>query len=689
MKRALHLLDTLRFGGAESVALNYARLMSEWEVASVLCGHGESADFMQLASEYASVKTRFSLRAIRETDYIFIHTNRNLMKLFLLRPFFRKRGKKIIYIQHLPYWERKFRLLSWLINRLCTGFVRITPLTAGVVDKHIRIPVEFVPNFYLSRYPESEHASIRQALREEYAIAPDQKLVLFTGVLRPGKGLDDFLTLAARFAEDGRYVFVVAGDGEEAVRIEAYPYSNLIWAGWQSDVERWLLAADAYCFCSRREMMPMALIEALAMGLPVAALSSEVNDFLLEGQTFDGVGAMEDALSTGALPTVPYRFGREYAAKTLKDFLRRKILHIQVLPKLTGVQRVSLEIFHSLPDEEYDKTILFGGPVNEHTAYCFARFREVQSKVLCNPFLKREIGWHDAQAFREIYCLCRRERFDIVHTHSTKPGIVGRIAARLAGVPWVVHTVHGVAFHRYVPLFKRLFYYLAEYFASFFSHGITLVSHYYKRYFCRKITVIPNGISIPEELPGLPEQSGDGTIHLLFVGRLEEPKDPLTLLRAFAWIVNQEGRKNYRLTLLGDGSLEGDCRDFITEHGLSYFVTIAGWVPEPTRFYTEHQIFCLSSIHEAFGLCLLEAGLHGLPVVATRVGGVPEVVRNGETGLLVPPRDPQGMAAAILRLGNDPDWRKRMGSAARKHVMECFTVEKMASAYQKIYNIKV
>ena len=689
MKQALHLLDTLRFGGAESVALNYARLMSEWGVTSVLCGRGESVDFMRYALEYASVGTGFSLRAVRRAEIIFIHSNRNLLKLFLLRPLFRRRGKKIVYIQHLPYAERKFRWLSWGINRLCSGFIRITPLTESLVHKHIRIPVEFIPNFYLPRHSVSKHKHIRQALREEYGIVPDQKLVLFTGALKPGKGLDDFLTLADRFAGDECWRFVVVGNGEEGAKIEAYPNDNLIWAGWQTDIESWLLAADVYCFCSRREMMPMALIEAQTMGLPVAALSSEANDYLLNGQTFDGVDSLEKALRTGTVPVIPLRYSPEYAGKTVKTFFRRKILHIQVLPKLTGVQRISLEILRSLPDDEYDKTILFGGPVNPHTAYCLASFREAGSKVLCMPSLTREIGWHDGLAFREIYRLCRRERFDIVHTHSTKPGIVGRIAARLAGVPRVVHTVHGVAFHRYVPPVKRLFYQLAEFFASFFSHRITLVSNYYRRHFYRKTIVIPNGIFVPEELPVLPEQSEDGIVRLLFVGRLEEAKDPLTLLRAFAWIVHREGRKNYRLTLLGDGSFEMDCRTFIAENNLCDFVTLAGWRSDPARFYAQHQIFCLSSIHEAFGLCLLEAGLHGLPVVATRVGGVPEVVKDGETGLLVPPRDPEAMAVAILRLGGDPDLRKQMGRAARKRIAECFTTQQMVAGYERIYNNEI
>jgi hypothetical protein len=146
MKRALHLLDRLRFGGAESVALSYARLMREWGVESTLCGRADSPAFEAAVREEAEVQRGFPYRAIRHADVLFIHSNRNLLRLFLLRPFLRLSGKQVVYIQHLPYSETKFRLLAQIINRLCTGFIRITPLTEALVGRYIRMPVAFVHN---------------------------------------------------------------------------------------------------------------------------------------------------------------------------------------------------------------------------------------------------------------------------------------------------------------------------------------------------------------------------------------------------------------------------------------------------------------------------------------------------------------------------------------------------------------
>jgi glycosyltransferase involved in cell wall biosynthesis len=378
------------------------------------------------------------------------------------------------------------------------------------------------------------------------------------------------------------------------------------------------------------------------------------------------------------------------AEKRLQSLLlqggKRKILHIQVLPKMTGVQRVSLEIFRHLPEAEYEKTILFGGPQTPHTPYCTEAFERVGARVLFLPGLRREIGWRDMGAFWAIFRLCRRERFDIVHTHSTKPGVVGRLAARLAGVPRVVHTVHGVAFHPYETKGKQRLYRAIERFCSRFAHRIVLVSAYYRYYFYRerqKTCVIANGISVEPVTEPCPDS--DGTIRLLFVGRLTEAKDPLTLLQTMALLVGQYERQEFRLTVVGDGELESLCRDFVEHNGLSEYITFAGWQLNTSSTYRKHHIFCLSSIFEAFGLALAEAARAGLPVVATRVGGIPEVVEEGVTGFLVPPRDPDALAERILALADDPALARRMGQAGRARVEALFTAERMAERYKQVY----
>ena len=179
----------------------------------------------------------------------------------------------------------------------------------------------------------------------------------------------------------------------------------------------------------------------------------------------------------------------------------KKILHIQVLPKLSGAQKVSLEILKKLPDCEYEKWILFSESKEKcNWEECAEEFRNIGVRVLFSKNLRRPIGWWDLPALVEIYKLCRNEKFDIVHTHSTKPGIVGRIGAKLAGVPLVIHTVHGLAFHKFIRFPKWQFYWVCEMFASFFCDKIVLVNRFYARYFKwfrKKTTTIYNGLDFP------------------------------------------------------------------------------------------------------------------------------------------------------------------------------------------------
>jgi hypothetical protein len=176
-----------------------------------------------------------------------------------------------------------------------------------------------------------------------------------------------------------------------------------------------------------------------------------------------------------------------------------KILHIQVIPKLSGVQRISLEILKCLSNEKYDKYIMFGNDaVNEiFKNECKSSFEKAGVKVVFFKHLRRTIGLQDILAFVEIYRMCKQEHFDIVHTHSTKPGIIGRMAATIAGVPLVIHTVHGLAFHEFVKFPLWQFYWFCEMFASFFCNKIVLVNKYYEKYFKlfrSKLIIIYNAI---------------------------------------------------------------------------------------------------------------------------------------------------------------------------------------------------
>lgn len=362
-----------------------------------------------------------------------------------------------------------------------------------------------------------------------------------------------------------------------------------------------------------------------------------------------------------------------------------KILHLQVIPKLSGVQNISKEIFKGLP-EDWEKWILFSDSTNcGDKEECEKAFKNLDSKIIYSPNLIREINLKkDIKAFKEIYNLCKREKFDIVHTNSTKPGIIGRMAAFLAGTPMVIHTVHGLSFHKFMKFPKWQFYWMCEMFSSFFCHRIVLVNKYYSKYFKffkKKTKTIYNGIEINKSINKLPSQDFP---KLLFIGRLDEQKDPITLLKSLLIVKNKYPK--IRLTIVGDGELKDTIKEFITEHQLESNVVLAGWSNDVKSFYETHDIFVSTSIYEAFGLTLVEAGLYELPVVSTTVEGIPEVVKDGETGLLSKPKDPESIANNIIKLIEDKNLRRSLGKASRERVINNFSIDRMNKEYLDIYN---
>lgn len=366
----------------------------------------------------------------------------------------------------------------------------------------------------------------------------------------------------------------------------------------------------------------------------------------------------------------------------------KKILHIQVIPILSGAQRISFEILKSLSNAEYDKTILFSSQGSDEQKQEIKNyFKTINVRVVFSSYLRREISIkNDWYAFFELYTFCKKEHFDIVHTHSTKPGIIGRIAATFAGVPLVLHTVHGIAFHSFVPFPKRQFYWLCEMIASFFCNKIVLVNDYYRRYFRifkNKLVRIYNAVDYSQFLCTKNTILHDGKIRVLFVGRLDTQKNPLSLLKTAKIVI--EKCEDVIFTLVGSGELYEACKSYLRDNNLENNVKLAGWNSNPEKFYCEADIFAAASIYEAFGLMFLEAGYFGLPVCATNVEGIPEVIEHDVTGLLCNPNDEQTMANNILKLCYNKDLRLKMGYAAKKRVEQLFTLNLMTQAYKDIY----
>jgi glycosyltransferase involved in cell wall biosynthesis len=273
----------------------------------------------------------------------------------------------------------------------------------------------------------------------------------------------------------------------------------------------------------------------------------------------------------------------------------------------------------------------------------------------------------------------RQWRADAVHTHNDRPLIYAAPAARLARVGRVVHTRHGRGLgnsRRQVLLGNA---------AARLTDDFVCVSEDAARMSVaqglppRRVQTVWNGIDTRRFAFADPRPDGPAVI----VARLSPEKDIATLLHAVRRVVDADPA--FRLEIAGDGPCLPELRRLAAELGLDGSVTFLGLVRDVPALLARAKLYVLSSISEGVSLTLLEAMACGLPVVATRVGGTPEVVVDETTGLLVPPGDPAALAAALNRTYRDADLAAALGRRGRARVEAHFDIRRMVAAYERKY----
>jgi glycosyltransferase involved in cell wall biosynthesis len=290
---------------------------------------------------------------------------------------------------------------------------------------------------------------------------------------------------------------------------------------------------------------------------------------------------------------------------------------------------------------------------------------------------------------RDVIRAVRAERPDLLHTHLVHGDVYGSIAARATGTPFV-STRHNDDRYLLGP-----FRYVDRAFARRAGRLIAIsdaVRDFLARagHDPRKLTTIHYGL---DELPATPSSPTPAEAGIpadaplaLAVGRLIEQKDHATLLRAFA--VVREQHPQARLAILGSGPLEAETRALAASLGLADAVALPGRT-DIRDWLLRADVFVHTSRWEGFGIVLLEAMLAGLPVVATRVSAVPEIVADGVTGALVPPGDAEIVARELAALLADPDRRHRLGEAGRERARTEFSVARMTERTVEVYEASV
>jgi len=305
-------------------------------------------------------------------------------------------------------------------------------------------------------------------------------------------------------------------------------------------------------------------------------------------------------------------------------------------------------------------------------------------RILTIPELVRRIyPLSDLRAFLKLIRIFREERPHIVHTHTSKAGLLGRWAARLAGVPVIVHTPHGHVFWGYFNEWKtKLYIFLERLTATITDRIITLTAQEKKdhlRYHIaheNKFTVIHSGVDLNrfsnvqangtemKDKLGIPEQ----TFVVGTVGRLTAIKGQKYLIEAAKKMLAKQPETVF--VFLGDGELMDELKMLATNLGIKDKVRFLGWRPDVAEVMSTFDVFVLPSLNEGMGKVLVEAMALGKPIIASNIGGITDLVIHEENGFLVPHADADAIARSIKSLYCHPAKRKEMGGNGKRKALE-------------------
>ncbi len=357
-----------------------------------------------------------------------------------------------------------------------------------------------------------------------------------------------------------------------------------------------------------------------------------------------------------------------------------KILYGITKSNFGGAQRYVYELAREAKHRGHDTAVLLGGH-----GVLTEKLDSRGVRVITLPGLERDVSiTKDIRAFIDIYKTLKSERPDIFHINSSKMAGIGAVAARLAGVKRIIFTAHGWEFNgpgrKYQKMLLKVLYWVT----ILFSDLTICVSEKTRRdvvswpFVKNKLSVVHNGIADFDFLSreearkelGLKED----TYVVGTIAELRRIKGLDILLTAWA---DFSKNRNVTLVIIGAGEEAENLTALAKKLNISESVYFAGFIDNARKFMRAFDVFVLASRSEALPYAPLEAGLASLPVVATSVGGVPEIIKEDETGLLIQPEFPEELRHVLDGLRRDGDLRKRLGDALHTFVEKEFSLKQM------------
>jgi len=378
-----------------------------------------------------------------------------------------------------------------------------------------------------------------------------------------------------------------------------------------------------------------------------------------------------------------------------------RILHIITRLILGGAQENTIFTVWGLNKSDHYEVELATGPAIGPEGSMVEEAKEKGIKLTIIPHMRREINFFgDLLAFIELYLLIRKGKYTIVHTHSSKAGILGRLAAKIAGVKIIVHTVHGLPFFEYQNRFLNFFYVLCEKFTALFTDKLISVCGAMARKATAagvakpdKFTTIYSGIELEhyfnnyisigenqKELNLDPHGQVVGNISRLF-----DFKGHNYLLEAASRVV--EVFPQTKFLLVGDGILRERLMRQAKDLKISDNVIFTGLVErkEVPKLISVMDVVVHTSLREGLPRVLPEALAMAKPVIAFEIDGIPEIIKDGKNGYLIPPGDSRKLANSIIHLLKDKEKARRMGKAGRDQVIPAFKLEVMLERISEVY----
>ena len=630
-------------------------------------------------------------------------------------------------------WNKRHYIWVYrLTNLLADKILTVSKAVKRFSKEQERIPpskpvVTVYNGIDLSRF---DYNAKNPEKRTELEISPDDFVVGIVANLVPVKDHFSFLQAASQVLKQQPQVkFLLIGDGPLRGELEGLARNlgiqhRIYFLGKRKDVPQLLAIMDAFVLCSLSEGMSNALLEAMAMAKPVVVtavggnvetVEHEKTGLLVPPQNPSALadsilklltdGALARRLSYGARREVERKFSSEVMVRKMERLFKKKTEKREnetatSSPDQDETRQTVMHIIHSLPADGAEQLLLDILRNSDGSRYRFLVCAISAGGPLVAEYERMGIPVTvlgkrfklDFAALPKLVRLLRQEQVDIVHTHMFTAHAWGGAAAIVAKIPRRVATLHNTAFSKqwYVRWVER---FLARYIDKFIAVSKEAFdsAHEHEKIPQAKMVTVINGVDlerfdVPVNIIGKKRELGlDEQAPVVgIIARLFPQKGHRYFLAAAELIAKE--RPEAQFLIVGDGVLRPQLEHIAQQSALLrnrvYFTGVRRDIPEIMRII---DVFALSSRWEGLPVVLLEAMGMKRAVVATSVGGVPELITQGKTGLLVPPENPQALSSAIMSLLDNPDRAIELGMRAYERIKKYYSVQRTAYEYQRVY----